>query len=137
MSKYRVSSGLYFPAFGLNTERYYLSVFSPNAGKYGPERTPYLDTFHKMNLWISVCLICCTGTFCTGTGDFSMTSIWQFMERIFPGNCLCYSLKAYCFIYEMDYNFYCPLISLTHTRIVTDQSIIEINTSHIFIVIIG
>ena len=25
-------SGPYFPAFGLNTER-----FSPNAGKYGPE----------------------------------------------------------------------------------------------------
>ena len=25
-------------------ERY--SVFSPNAGKYGPEITPYLDTFH-------------------------------------------------------------------------------------------
>ena len=36
-------SGLYFPAFGLNTD---LSVFSPNAGKYGPEITPYLDTFH-------------------------------------------------------------------------------------------
>ena len=24
----------------------YLSVFSPNTGKYGPEITPYLDTFH-------------------------------------------------------------------------------------------
>ena len=23
----------------------YLSVFSSNAGKYGPEKTPYLDTF--------------------------------------------------------------------------------------------
>ena len=29
-------SDLYFPAFGLNTE--YLSLFSPNAGKYGPEK---------------------------------------------------------------------------------------------------
>ena len=28
-------SGTYFPAFGMNTERY--GVFSPNAGKYGPE----------------------------------------------------------------------------------------------------
>ena len=28
-------SGPYFPAFGLNTE--YLSLFSPNAGKHGPE----------------------------------------------------------------------------------------------------
>ena len=24
----------------------YLSVFSPNMGKYGPEKTQYLDTFH-------------------------------------------------------------------------------------------
>ena len=29
----RSYSGPYFPAFGLD----YLSVFSPNAGKYGPE----------------------------------------------------------------------------------------------------
>ena len=34
MSKYGVFSGPYFPIFGLNT------------GKYGPEKTPYLDTFH-------------------------------------------------------------------------------------------
>ena len=26
----------------------YLSVFSPNARKYGPEKTPYLDTFHTV-----------------------------------------------------------------------------------------
>ena len=26
----------------------YLSVFSSNAGKYGPEVTPYLDTFHAL-----------------------------------------------------------------------------------------
>ena len=26
----------------------YLSVFSPNAGKYGPEKTRYLDTFHAV-----------------------------------------------------------------------------------------
>ena len=35
----RSFSGLYFSAFGLNTE--YLSVFSPNAGKYGPENSQY------------------------------------------------------------------------------------------------
>ena len=53
--KYGVFSGPYFPAFGLNTERYwirrdtkYLSVFSPNAGKHGPEITPYLYTFHTV-----------------------------------------------------------------------------------------
>ena len=27
----------------------YLSVFSPNAGKYGLEITPYLDTFHAVS----------------------------------------------------------------------------------------
>ena len=25
------------------------SVFNPNAGKYGPEKTPYLDTFHAVH----------------------------------------------------------------------------------------
>ena len=49
MSKYGVFSGPYFPAFGLNMERY--KVFIPNAGKYGPEKTPYLDTFHEMAQW--------------------------------------------------------------------------------------
>ena len=28
----------------------YLSVFSPNAGKCGPEQTPYLNTFHAVEL---------------------------------------------------------------------------------------
>ena len=38
MSKYGVFSGPYFPVFGLNT------------GKYGPEKTPYLDTFYAVDL---------------------------------------------------------------------------------------
>ena len=46
VSKYGVISGPYFPAFGLNTERY--EVFNRNAGKHGPEITPYLDTFHAV-----------------------------------------------------------------------------------------
>ena len=36
MSKYGVISGPYFPVFGLNTE------------KYGPEKSPYFDTFHAV-----------------------------------------------------------------------------------------
>ena len=47
VSKYGVFSGPYFPVFGLNTG---IFVFSPNAGKYGPENTPYLDTFHAVRL---------------------------------------------------------------------------------------
>ena len=38
VSKYGVISGPYFPVFGLNT------------GKCGPEITPYLDTFHAVNV---------------------------------------------------------------------------------------
>ena len=34
MSKYGVIPGLYFPEF------------SPNTGKFGPEETSYLETFH-------------------------------------------------------------------------------------------
>ena len=45
VSKYGVFSGSYFPKFGLN-----ISVFSPNAGKYGPEKTLYMDTFHAVLL---------------------------------------------------------------------------------------
>ena len=39
VSKYGAFSGPYFPVFGLNTD----------TGKYGPEKTPYLNTF------LSVC----------------------------------------------------------------------------------
>ena len=37
MSKYGVFLGPLFPVFRMNT------------GKYGPEKTPYLDTFYAMN----------------------------------------------------------------------------------------
>ena len=45
-------SGPYFAVFGLNTERYDLSVFRPNTGKYDPEITPYLETFHAVGVFI-------------------------------------------------------------------------------------
>ena len=35
------------PSFGMNTK--YVSVFSLNAGKYVPEKAPYLDTFHAVH----------------------------------------------------------------------------------------
>ena len=38
VSKYGVFFCPYFPVFGLNT------------GKYGPEKTPYLDTFPAVNM---------------------------------------------------------------------------------------
>ena len=45
VSKYEVFSGPYFLVFGL-----VFLVSSPNTGKYGPEKTPYLDTFHAVFL---------------------------------------------------------------------------------------
>ena len=49
VSKYGVISGPYFPAFGLNTEKYLVSLrIQSELGKYGPEITPYLDTFHAV-----------------------------------------------------------------------------------------
>ena len=40
VSKYEVFSGPYFPVFGLNI------------GKYGPEKTPHMNTLHAVLLWI-------------------------------------------------------------------------------------
>ena len=52
MSKYGVFSGPYFLAFRLNTERYFVSLrIQSECGKNGPEKTPYLDTFHTSLKW--------------------------------------------------------------------------------------
>ena len=42
VSKYGVSSGPYF------------AVFSPNIGKYGSEKTPYLNNFHAVGLYFDL-----------------------------------------------------------------------------------
>ena len=42
VSKYGVFSGPHFPVFG--------PVFGLNTGKYGPENTPCLDTFHAVKV---------------------------------------------------------------------------------------
>ena len=43
MSKYGAFFGPYFPVFTPQ-----ISAFSPNTEKYGPGKTPYLDTFHAV-----------------------------------------------------------------------------------------
>ena len=49
MSKYRVFSGPYFATFGLNTERYRVSLrIQFECGKIRTRKTPYLDTFHAV-----------------------------------------------------------------------------------------
>ena len=52
MSKYGVFSGPYFPAFGLQ----YLSVFTPNAGKYGPEKNSVFGHFSRIVMSLSTIL---------------------------------------------------------------------------------
>ena len=39
----------FWPVFSRIRTEY--AVFSPNAGKYGPEKTPYLDTFHAVSFY--------------------------------------------------------------------------------------
>ena len=47
VSKYGIFSGPYFPAFQLNTEKYFVSLhIQSECKKHGPEKTSYLDTFH-------------------------------------------------------------------------------------------
>ena len=44
-------------SFSPNTEFFqvrYFSVFNPTTGKYGPEKTPNLDTFHTVPAQCSV-----------------------------------------------------------------------------------
>ena len=36
-----------------------ISVFSLNTGKYGPAKTPYLDTFHAVMLVLRICELHC------------------------------------------------------------------------------
>ena len=49
MSKYEVFYGPYFPAFGLNTERCFVSLpIQSECGKIRTRKTPYLDTFHAV-----------------------------------------------------------------------------------------
>ena len=43
---------------GIRRDTEYLSVFSPNARKYGPEKTPYLDTFHALFVFFFFCCCC-------------------------------------------------------------------------------
>ena len=57
--KYVVIFGSYFPVLGLNT------------GKYGPEITPYLDSF--LAVWFSI----------TDTKAFYVTEKWKAMSGIY------------------------------------------------------
>ena len=99
MSKYVVLSGPYFAAFGLNTEKQgkdYLSVFSPNAGKCGPEKTMYLEFHVRVVLSYSVLVI---GNFRLKNSSVFRNSPSQMFFKIevlenfanFTGKLLCWS----------------------------------------------
>ena len=83
----------------------YLSVFIPNAGKYGPEKTPYLDTFHAVHELSRVILKVSLAalkpwTFSAQVNMFS----WIFAELFFKQS-YCHSKKKIFFLY--NFNF-CP-----------------------------
>ena len=74
----------------------YLSVLSPNTEKYGPEKTPYLDTFHAVLYFMrilrgllmgdGICMIFFGQRF---TGKRTITTT----KKIYPANI--YLLKVY------------------------------------------
>ena len=51
VSKHGLFFGPYLPVLWLNTEIYGVNLrIQPEYGKYGPERTRYLDTFHAVHM---------------------------------------------------------------------------------------
>ena len=66
---FKVFSGPYFPAFGLKTD----------AGKYGPEKTPYLDNFHTVSCtyWHYILPLTCR----KGERNFCKVQNWVFIVK--------------------------------------------------------
>ena len=83
MSKYRVFSGSYFPAF------------SPGTGKYRSEDTPYLDTFHAMLLPQYIAM------FWTMVPQHLITSI-EFFGIVYSAENVCFLLKPLSKIHPSD-----------------------------------
>ena len=82
----------------------YLSVFSPNAGKYEPEKSPYLDSFHAVlwtiNLWV----------------QNKITTIWSLVfhmnssEKDFHMKTLVISNTRYLELFYISNNLSAPLV---------------------------
>ena len=72
MSKYGVFPGPYFPIFGLNT------------GKYGPEKTPYLDTFHATSTYITKRWI---------SSEFSVLTLEDLIKKDYQYNSMIFDKK--------------------------------------------
>ena len=54
-SKYGVFSGPYFPSFGLNTERYGVSLrIQSECGEIETRKTPNTDTFHAVSVLLNL-----------------------------------------------------------------------------------
>ena len=77
MSKYGVYSGSYF------------FVFCPNTGKYGPEVTPYLETFHAVVVYLIICWF--TTLFRSSRPVFCKKGVLKNFAK-FSGKHLCHSL---------------------------------------------
>ena len=78
----RSYSGPYFPTFGLNTERYSVSLrIQSDTGKYEPEITPHLDTSHTVT---------CTRQPCASTSLIAeklIANASQLSSRILENTC--------------------------------------------------
>ena len=94
-------SGPYFLAFGLNTERY--GVFSPNTGKYAPEKFQVRTLFtrgkvkHELRV-VSYEFRCTSYKFKSTKYQFKLTS-YEFKSPFYEFNFMSYRFKS------MSYDF--------------------------------
>ena len=71
----------------------YLSVFNPNAGKYGPGQTPYLDTFHTVLVNFNKEVprdFLLVFTYSLADGCILFINSYNFEEKFYFKNVLCY-----------------------------------------------
>ena len=107
----------FWSVFSLHTP--YLSVCSLNAGKYGPEKTPYFDTFH------------------TVTGILNCNYLlWTFISntlkvlKVFKSPTLSITLRKKCPYSELVWSAFSRIVWVTLTGVVLVSLLLTLNIFH-------
>ena len=138
-------SGLYFPAFGLNTEKYGVSLsanISPNAGKYGPKKLWTRALFTQCLFWRFFCDDINKNYFST-LNQIKLNALWVYdslklmshgiLHYLWATDLLRNNLNYYVYIYLFSFFFNrfcrvgnCGVISLTLTHHIETSQLIYI-----------
>ena len=87
--KYRIKSLLYQSMKSIQIRSFFWSVFSPNTEKYGPEKTPYLETFHAVYFSITM------------FSSFINSALIKLMKRYLCSGFLIWVEPNWCFSHPM------------------------------------